>query len=347
MKAYKGFKGDMTCRGFQYEEGKTYETDSAVLCEKGFHACENPLEVFEYYPPCDESGNLNKFHEVELEGVSKERFSGTKVVAKKIKIGKELNFNEIAKAHIEWVKSSLDKDNEIVNSGDRSIAVNRGYRSSAVNSGYSSIAVNSGYSSIAVNSGKWSIAVNSGDGSAAINRGFKSIAMNRGNGSSAVNIGYKSCAINNGNGSTASNIGNFSNSINDGERSIAVNCGFKSSAVNSGFMSCALNSGENSSAMSSGYKSSAINNGNGSVAITLGSLSSAINNGKDSIAVAWGVEDKAKAEKGSYIVLAEWVFNEERSEYVFKGAKMRKVDGKKIKANTFYKLENGKFVEVK
>ena len=311
MKAYKGFKGDMTCRGFQYEEGKTYETDSAVLCEKGFHACENPVDVFEYYPPCDESGNPNKFHEVELEEVSEERFSDTKVVAKKIKIGKELNFNEIAKAHIEWVKSSLDKDNEIVNSG------------------------------------KWSIAVNSGDGSAAINRGFKSIAVNRGDGSSATNIGYKSCAINSGNGSTASNIGNFSNSINDGERSIAVNCGFKSSAINSGFMSSAVNSGENSSAMSSGYKSSAINNGNGSVAISLGSLSSAINNGKDSIAVAWGVEDKAKAEKGSYIVLAEWVFNEERSEYVFKGAKMRKVDGKKIKANTFYKLENGKFIEVK
>ena len=346
MKAYKGFNSDMTCRDFQYEEGKTYETDSAVLCKKGFHACENPLDVFEYYPPCDEGGNPNKFHEVELEGVSEERFSDTKVVAKKIKIGKELNLNEIAKAHIEWVKSSLDKDNEIVNSGDWSSTVNSGSRSSAVNSGYRSFALNSGYKSIATNSGFRSIAVNRGDGSAAINRGFKSIAVNRGDGSSATNIGYRSSAINSGNGSTASNIGISSNSINDGDRSIAVNCGFKSSAVNSGFMSCALNSGENSSAMSSGYKSSAINNGNGSVAITLGSMSSVINNGKDSIAVAWGVDDKAKAEKGSYIVLTEWVFNGE-NEYVFKGAKMRKVDGKKIKANTFYKLENGKFVEVK
>ena len=112
-------------------------------------------------------------------------------------------------------------------------------------------------------------------------------------------------------------------------------------------MSSAVNSGDESIAVNSGYRSCAINNGNSSIAITLGAMSSAINNGKDSIAVAWGVEDKAKAEKGSYIVLAEWVFNNEESEYVFKGAKMRKVDGKKIKANTFYKLENGKFVEVK
>ena len=45
MKAYKGFKADMTCRGFKYEVGKTYKTDKAVLCECGFHACEHPLDV--------------------------------------------------------------------------------------------------------------------------------------------------------------------------------------------------------------------------------------------------------------------------------------------------------------
>ena len=108
--------------------------------------------------------------------------------------------------------------------------------------------------------------------------------------------------------------------------------------MNSGFRSSAVNSGDSSSAINSGYRSSAINSG---------FRSSAINSGKDSIAVAWGIESKAKAEKGSYIALAEWDYDEERCEYILKGAKMRKVDGKKIKANTFYKLENGKFVEVK
>lgn len=293
MKAYKGFNSDMTCRGFQYEEGKTYETDSAVLCEKGFHACENPLDVFEYYPPCDESGNPNKFHEVELEGVSEERHSDTKVVAKKIKIGKELNFNEIAKAHIEWVKSSLDKDDEIVNSANCSSAVNSSDKSSAVNCGDCSSAVNSGECSSAVNSGDCS---------------------------SAVNSGYKS---------------------------IAVNSGYRSHAVNSGEYSTAVNSGNRSSAVNSGHSSCAINNGDRSGAINFGINSSAINNGKDGIAIAWGIESKAKAEKGSYIVLTEWIIDKENTELILKNAKMTYVDGEIIKANTFYKLENGKFVEVK
>ena len=67
MKCYKGFDQDLKCRGFQYEVGKEYETDSAKLCESGFHACENPLDVFEYYSPSN-----NRFCEVELDA-NKER----------------------------------------------------------------------------------------------------------------------------------------------------------------------------------------------------------------------------------------------------------------------------------
>ena len=88
-KAYKAFNANMTCRGFQYKEGKAFELDGKVkLCERGFHACLNLADVFNYY-----SGKLDKdivIHEVELEGISDERNYDSKVVAKKITIGKRI-----------------------------------------------------------------------------------------------------------------------------------------------------------------------------------------------------------------------------------------------------------------
>ena len=90
--AYKGLRSDMTCLGFQYKEGETYEFEGEPkLCECGFHACLNPLDVFYYYG----SSENNVYHEVILEGVSKERRVDSKVVAKKITIGRELTREEM------------------------------------------------------------------------------------------------------------------------------------------------------------------------------------------------------------------------------------------------------------
>ena len=145
---YKGFDKDMKCRGFQFEEGKTYETDEAKLCEKGFHACECPLDVFRYYAPCDGEGNIQKFHKVTLEDVSPEREDDSKVCAKKITIGAELNFFGLAKAHVEWVKSQ--SGDERAETGDYSAASNTGNRSAASNTGDCSAASNTGKDAIAV-----------------------------------------------------------------------------------------------------------------------------------------------------------------------------------------------------
>ena len=100
MKAYKGFNKDMTCRGFQFKEGETYEEDEARLCEAGFHACEAPIDCFSYYAPYDAV-----YHEVELDDVSDERRDDSKVVGKKIKIGAEIGIPGIVKAQVEYVLS--------------------------------------------------------------------------------------------------------------------------------------------------------------------------------------------------------------------------------------------------
>jgi len=100
MKAYKGFKTDMTCSGFQFEEGKEYHEDSAVLCNSGFHACEAPLDCFGYYSPAE-----SVYHEVELDEVSDERESDSKICGKNIKIGARLNIANLCKLQFDYVKS--------------------------------------------------------------------------------------------------------------------------------------------------------------------------------------------------------------------------------------------------
>ena len=226
--AYKGFDKDLRCRGFQYEEGKEYEIDKKpVRCTaNGFHACEAPLDVFGYYPPVDGYGNINSFHEVECSGEIDRDSSDSKIACSKIKIGAEINFLGLAKAHVEYVKSKIDKTKE------QSVNVN-----------------------------------------------------------------------------VASNTGNYSAASNTGNCSAASNTGYRSAASNTG------------------YRSAASNTGNSSVAL------------------AWGIDSKAKAAKGSYIALAEWKYNNSKSEWELKTAKMAKVDGVKIKADTYYKLVGGKFVE--
>ena len=137
MKAYKGFDKDLKCRGFQYEIGKEYEEKEAKACEKGFHACENPFEVFGYYPPCDG----NRYCEVEQDGELSKHDDGSKVASTKIKIGVELGLKGLIRAGVSFIFDKVNwKDDAAVNSGNQSAAVNSGNYSAAVNSGYQSAA---------------------------------------------------------------------------------------------------------------------------------------------------------------------------------------------------------------
>ncbi|MBQ7644351.1 MAG: hypothetical protein IJS84_04940, partial [Spirochaetales bacterium] len=104
MKLYKGFTKDMKCRDFQYEEGKTYEEDTARLCDKGFHACEDPTDCLEYYPP-----GSSQYRIVELEGVTDEKHADTKRVGTKIRIGAKISLMDMIQAHFDYVKENCEK----------------------------------------------------------------------------------------------------------------------------------------------------------------------------------------------------------------------------------------------
>ena len=99
--AYKGMEFDMTCLGFQYEVGKTYKTDKAKLCECGFHACLNPLDVLYYYQDED-----SHYFKVKLSGeIANCDESDTKVAATEITILEEITdiFDEVTET-TEWWK---------------------------------------------------------------------------------------------------------------------------------------------------------------------------------------------------------------------------------------------------
>lgn len=102
IKSYKGFNKDMTCRGFQYEEGKEYEESNALVCENGFHACEYPLDCLGYY-----SLSKSVYHEVEQSGKLSKESDDTKVASTKIKIGAKLSIAGLVEAAIEYTKERV------------------------------------------------------------------------------------------------------------------------------------------------------------------------------------------------------------------------------------------------
>jgi hypothetical protein len=221
-KSYKGFHMDMTCNGFQFEIGRSYKHGGNVkCCSTGFHSCEYPLDVFEYYDPSD-----SRYAIVSTEGKTDRDGSDTKFAAAKITIEAELKIPEMVQHAVGWIMAQLIPNREqTVIPGDRSAATNTGYRSAATNTGDRSAATNTGHQSAATNTGYQSAATNTGYQSAATNTGDRSAATNTGYRSAATNTGYQSAATNTGDRSAATNTGHQSAATVEGRDSVAISSG--------------------------------------------------------------------------------------------------------------------------
>jgi hypothetical protein len=204
MKAYKGFNKDFTCRGFQFEEGKEYEEEEAVLCEKGFHACTNPLDVLNYYNDVE-----GKYCEVELDEVSNDKKENdSKICGKRIKINAEIGFVGLFKMGIEWLKEQtifskndtkeLEKssgnyaqigssgdDAQIGSSGDDAKIGSSGYGAQIGSSGNYAQIGSSGYDAKIGSSGNYAQIGSSGNGAKIGSSGKNSVVMCAGNNSIA------------------------------------------------------------------------------------------------------------------------------------------------------------------
>ncbi|MGI0738001.1 DUF7666 domain-containing protein [Pseudomonas aeruginosa] len=181
--AYKGFKQDLTCRGYQFEIGGTYKHEGEVeACASGFHSCEYPLDVFGYYAPGD-----SRFAIVKASGQLSRHDDDSKIASATLVVEAEISMPTMISRAIDWIMARLDSSVEQTvagdtasNTGNRSAASNTGDRSAASNTGNRSAASNTGNRSAASNTGYQSAASNTGDYSAAEVSGKESVAASLG-----------------------------------------------------------------------------------------------------------------------------------------------------------------------
>jgi len=187
VKAYKGFTKDMKCKDFQYEIGKSYETDKKVkCCESGFHSCENPMDVLSYYPPAD-----SRYCEAEVEGnQDREEGGDSKVCSSKISIKTEIGIKGIVKAGFDFIMEKIKNDpktqkayndsGHAASQGYYGHAASQGYYGHAASQGNSGHAASQGYSGHAASQGNYGHAASQGNSGHAETHGKNAIAASFG-----------------------------------------------------------------------------------------------------------------------------------------------------------------------
>ena len=156
IKGYKGFSKNMTCRGFQFEIGKSYHEDEAKACKSGFHFCENPIDIFKHYEPAD-----SVFCEVEGDGKTDSHEEDTKIACTDITIKAGIRLHDLIYASIAcfFNKRSYNKKTSKHSKTDSSASSATGNSSASSATGYSSASSATGDSSAAVCTGLYSKAM--------------------------------------------------------------------------------------------------------------------------------------------------------------------------------------------
>ncbi|MGH8258870.1 MAG: DUF7666 domain-containing protein [Steroidobacteraceae bacterium] len=147
--AYKGFHAQMQCRGYQFKVGETFEHDGPVAaCESGFHSCENPLDVFEYYEP-----GTSLFAEVEASGQLARHGSDSKVACARLHVRAMLSVPDLIGRAIAWVTAHCNPATSSHTKEARSASSATGACSASSATGYSSASSATGDSSASVATG--------------------------------------------------------------------------------------------------------------------------------------------------------------------------------------------------
>ena len=155
IKGFKAYNKDMTCKGFKFEEGKTYETKRAKCCETGFHLCTNPFDVLDYYDLTD-----SVFSEAEALGKIDRHDEDSKIATTKIKIGAKLSFGGFVNACVSFLLETTKRKNKTGNSAKLAASGNSAQLAASGNS--AKLAASGDWAQLAA-SGDWAKLAASGD----------------------------------------------------------------------------------------------------------------------------------------------------------------------------------------
>ena len=165
--AYKGMGMDFRCRDFQYAVGQTYTHDGDVVrcAAGGFHACEAPFDVWNYYPL-----GTSRFAEVEVGGkIDRAENEDSKIASAQITIRAELTLPEFIKRGVAWIvqaakgNTATDYKGHATATGDSGHAAATGDKGHAAATGDSGHAAATGYKGHAAATGYSGHAAATGD----------------------------------------------------------------------------------------------------------------------------------------------------------------------------------------
>ena len=186
IKSYKGFDKNLKCRDFQYEIGKEYEMDGEIkVCNRGFHACESPFDVFDHYTMID-----SRFCEVEQDGNISKEDRGTKICSSKIKIKAELKLADMINLGVEWLKEITSPEKIKTSIKDNS----SGYGAKIGSSGYDAQIGSSGNDAQIGSSGNGAKIGSSGNGAKIGSSGYGAKIDSTGEGCVIMCAGINSVA---------------------------------------------------------------------------------------------------------------------------------------------------------
>ena len=306
-RGFKAFSVDFSCRGFQYQEGENYSMGGDIApCSRGFHYCENPFDVLDYYDLCE-----SEFAEIEDNGNTKT--DGDKSATNNITIKTKLGLSGFVNNCVEYLIKET-KIAQLASSGDSAKLASSGYYAKLASSGYSAKLASSGDSAQLASSGDYAKLASSGDSAQLASSGY-----------------YAKLASS----------GDSAQLASSGDSAKLASSGDSAQLASSGDSAQLASSGDYAKLASSGYSAKLASSGDSAKLASSGYSAKLEANGQNSVVASIGYQGKARGVIGTWLTLAEYDWRRK----VIK-VQSRKIDGKRIKANTWYSLINKKFTEV-